>query len=191
MACVLAWCNLHSWQGSKCQEWVNLYISNYSHYRHVLVGSVHSDFFLSFFFFSFSSLSLLFWILIVVPTNMLRHVPFFITLTAWPSSEVWSVDSASTSKAFYADCSSMMVAKPLTEVVAVVMLFFTYSVSFFVPRRVERCWIFFRGARRVISRLRRFSTPGERGRGRREGGGNDASKGHLALHWYCLRLGVR
>lgn len=50
MACVLAWCNLHSWQGSKCQEWVNLYISNYSHYRHVLVGSVHSDFFLSFFF---------------------------------------------------------------------------------------------------------------------------------------------
>ena len=138
MACVLAWCNLQSWQGSKCQEWVNLYISNYSHYRHVLVGSVHSYFFLSFFFFSFSSLSLLFWILIVVPTNMLRHVPFFITLTAWPSSEVWSVDSASTSKAFYADCSSMMVAKPLTEVVAVVVLFFTYSFSFFCSSpRVE------------------------------------------------------
>lgn len=144
MACVLAWCNLHSWQGSKCQEWVNLYISNYSHYRHVLVGSVHGDFFLSFFFFSLF-FSLLFWILIVVPTNMLRHVPFFITLTAWPSSEVWSVFSASTSKAFYADCSSMVVAKPLTEVVAVVMLFFTYSFSFFVPRRVERCWIFLGG----------------------------------------------
>ena len=169
MARVLAWSNLHSWQGSKCQEWVNLYISNYSHYRHVLVGSVDGDFFLSFFFsLFFSSLSLLFWILIVVPTNMLRHVPFFITLTAWPSSEVWSVDSASTSKAFYADCSSMMVAKPLTEVVAVVVLFFTYSFSFFVPRRVLRCWIFWGRAWRVISRLRRFSIPGERGVG---GGG--------------------
>ena len=161
MACVLAWCNLHSWQGSKCQEWVNLYISNYSHYRHVLVGSVHSDFFLSFFFFSLF-FSLLFWILIVVPTNMLRHVPFFITLTAWPSSEVWSVDSASTSKAFYADCSSMMVAKPLTEVVAVVVLFFTYSFSFFCSSPRAEMLDFFRGARRVISRLRRFSTPRER-----------------------------
>lgn len=142
-----------------------------------------------FFFFSFSSLSLLFWILIVVPTNMLRHVPFFITLTAWPSSEVWSVDSASTSKAFYADCSSMMVAKPLTEVVAVVVLFFTYSFSFFVPRRVERCWIFLGGLGESFPACVVFRPRGSEGGGR-EGGGNDASKGHLALQWYCLRLGV-